>query len=181
MKIIGVNGIRSTGAKSTDILGAKLKERGYDFHDVNQPIRSAWSARWKASRDAKDIINVANDGDVIIAHSYGCLKTSIAMRGINFRAVFLFRPAMSRWHRFPQYHDTKTFCIYSKRDYTILLGGTLLWFKHPFGLAGFSGFRSPFVRNIRSRGGHGDDFHKGRVDEWADFVDLSLKYIEKDS
>lgn len=177
MKIIGVNGIRSTGAGSTDILGAKLKERGYNFHDVNQPVRSAWSARWKANRDARDIIDVAEDGDIILAHSYGCLKSSIAMRGVNFKAAFLFRPAMSRWHRFPQYQDTNIFCIYSKQDYTILLGSLALY--HPFGLAGFSGFRSPFVRNIRSRGAHSDDFHEGRVDEWADFIDLSLKYIER--
>jgi len=175
VKIITVNGIRSTGAGSTDILGAKLAAMGYPVHDLNQPVRSAWGARWKANKDAADILEVAKHGDVLVAHSYGCLKSSIAMRGVNFKAAFLFRPAMSRWHNFPQYQSTKIFCIYSKQDYTILAGSLALY--HPFGLAGFSGFYSPFVRNIKSTGAHSDDFHADRVDEWAIFIDNALKHI----
>jgi len=177
MKIITINGIRSTGAGSTDIAGACLADMGYDVHDLNQPVRSAWGARWKANRDAKDIIEVANDGDVLLAHSYGCLKSSIAMRGVNFMAAFLFRPAMSRWHRFPQYQDTKIFCIHSKQDWTIFMGSMALY--HPFGLAGFSGFRSPYVTNIKSHGPHSHDFHADNVGCWAHFVDNAIKHIKR--
>jgi hypothetical protein len=175
MKIITVPGIESEGVKSTDRVGKAMKDLGYNVHDIEQPVRSAWGARWKAQRDAKDIIEVANDGDVIVAHSYGCLKTSIAMRGVNFAAAFLFRPAMSRWHRFPQYQDTKTFCIYSKQDYTIL-GGSMLLF-HPFGLAGYSGFRSAYVTNLKSHGAHSDDFKDDSLfplDFWAKYIQNHL-------
>lgn len=181
MKIITVPGIRSVGKNSTDRMGQALRDMGYEVHDLEQPVRSAWGARWKANRDAKDIIDIANDGDVVIAHSYGCLKTSIAMRGPKLLAVFLFRPAMSRWHKFPQYQDTKTFCIYSKQDYTILAGSMALY--HPFGLAGFSGFRSAFVTNLKSHGGHSDDFqHESEgplfgLQYWSSFIDRNLRLM----
>jgi hypothetical protein len=182
MKIITVPGIESRGVKSTDRIGAALRDRGYEVHDMEQPVRSAWGARWKAETDAKDIIDVASDGDVVIAHSYGSLKTSIAMRGPKLLAVFLFRPAMSRWHRFPQYQDTKTFCVYSKQDYTIL-GGSLLIF-HPFGLAGFSGFRSPFVTNLKSHGAHSDDFKDDSMfplNYWVTYVDNQINFLRREA
>jgi hypothetical protein len=181
MKIITVPGIESRGVKSTDRIGRAMKELGYDTHDIDQPVRSAWGARWKAEKDAKDIIHYSNDGDVIIAHSYGCLKASIAMRGVNFLAAFLFRPAMSRWQKFPQYQKTKTFCIYSKQDYTIL-GGSLLLF-HPFGLAGFKGFRSPFVTNMKSHGAHSDDFKDDslfNLDYWSTWIDKEIKFLQRE-
>lgn len=177
MRILGVNGIRSTGKASTDMLGWELSGKGHHFIDVNQPVRSAWGARWKAEQDAKAIISLANEGDVVIAHSYGCLKTSIAMRGIRFDSVFLFRPAMSRRHKFYRLiNGTKVYCIYSPGDWTIRLGG-ILWF-HPFGFAGLKGFKDPFVTNLKSEGGHSEDFrfHNGKynVNYWADWIDDKL-------
>jgi hypothetical protein len=180
MKIITVPGIESRGTKSTDRIGRAMKDLGYDVHDIDQPVRSAWGARWKAEKDARDIIDYSNDGDVIFAHSYGCLKTSIAMRGVNFLAAFLFRPAMTRWHRFPQYQDTKTFCVFSKQDYTIL-GGSMLLF-HPFGLAGYSGFRSPFVTNLKSHGAHSDDFKDDSMfplSYWATYADKQIRFLQR--
>ena len=180
MKVITVPGIQSRGTKSTDRIGQAMRDRGYEVHDMEQPVRSAWGARWKAETDAKDIIDVAADGDVVIAHSYGSLKTSIAMRGPKLLAVFLFRPAMSRWHRFPDQSHTKTFCIYSKQDYTIL-GGSLLLF-HPFGLAGYKGFRSPYVTNLKSHGGHSDDFKDDslfNLDYWAIYLDKEIQFLRE--
>ena len=174
MKIITVPGIKSKGQGSTDLIGQAMRERGFEVHDMEQAVRSAWGARWKAQRDAKDIIEVAKDGDVVIAHSYGCLKTSIAMRGPKLRAVFLFRPAMSRWHRFPMYQGTKIHCIYSKQDWAIFAGSLALY--HPFGLAGFSGFRSPYVNNVESKGAHSDDFKDKNIAKWADFVTEKLRF-----
>jgi len=183
MRILGVNGIKSTGKNSTDVLGTELQALGHEFIDVNQPVRGAWGARWHAEMDARAIIELAQDGDVVIAHSYGCLKTSIAMRGINFHSVFLFRPAMSRKHRFYRLFNTgtKVYCIYSRQDYTVI-GGSLLAF-HPFGIAGARGFKDPFVHNLKSEGAHSDDFHydspKYNVLYWANYIDKQLKYGEK--
>lgn len=177
--ILGVNGIRSTGVNTTDVLGAELQGIGYNFIDVNQTIRSAREARSMAQEDAMAIIAQANDGDCLIAHSYGCLKSSIAMRAIDFKAVFLIRPAMNQWHKFPLYHDTKIFCIHSWGDYTVLGGSMLLW--HPFGAAGVLGFRSKRVANTRYTGAHSDDFHKDNVGKLRDFVDAALKEINSTS
>lgn len=168
-----VNGILSTGSRTTDRMGTRLAMLGHTVNDINQPIRSAWSARWKVNNDARDIIEQVQDGDVIIAHSYGCLKTAIAMRNINFKAVFLFRPAMSRWHKFPAYQDTKIYCIYSPQDYTIWMGSLALY--HPFGLAGARGFKNPYVKNVKSHGPHGHDFVSNNLEHWANFVDTTLK------
>lgn len=173
MRILGVNGIRSTGAATTDALGWELTRYGHEFVDINQPVRSAWGARWKAEQDARAIIDLANDGDVIIAHSYGCLKTTIAMRGIRFNSVFLFRPAMSRSHKFYRLiNGTHVYCIHSPDDWTIKLGAIMAF--HPFGLAGAYGFKDPFVTNTISEGGHSDDFkfHDGKYNlhHWTKFI-----------
>jgi hypothetical protein len=176
MNILTVNGIESDGSTSTDRMGTIFRGRGYNVIDINQPIRHTWNARWTSDRDAGDIVNIAKDGDVVIAHSYGCLKTAIANRGVKFAAIFLFRPAMGSHYKFPQYQKTKTYCIYSKQDYTILFG-SLLRFNHPFGLAGFRGFRSPFVTNKKSKGGHSEDFTKGHIHYWADWIDAELHQL----
>jgi hypothetical protein len=174
MKIIGVNGIQSTGFGTTDLALAEMRYRGFEILDLNQPIRSAWGARFKAHRDALDIVEVADDGDVVICHSYGCLKTAIAARTINFKAIFMFRPAMSRWHRFSKVDRvTKLHCIYSPQDYTILVGALALY--HPFGLAGLKGFRSKWVDNRISHGPHSHDFKTPNLIHWMDFVEEEIK------
>ena len=49
---------------------------------------------------------------------------------------------------------------------------------HPFGLAGYSGFRSPYVTNMKSHGGHSDDFkHKDALFDlkyWKTWIDKKL-------
>jgi len=169
MKIIGVNGIRSDGRGSTDLALDNLRMKGFDVHDLNQPVRSAWGARFHAHRDALDIIEVAKDGDVVICHSYGCLKTVIAAKAINFRAIFMFRPAMSRWHRFAKVSIlTELYCIYSPQDYTIIAGSLALY--HPFGLAGARGFKSRRVTNLASHGPHSHDFKNPNLQFWMNRV-----------
>jgi hypothetical protein len=174
MKIIGVNGIQSKGIGSTDLALAEMRYRGFKTHDLNQPVRSAWGARFKAHKDALDIIDVANEGDVVICHSYGCLKTAIAARVVNFKAIFMFRPAMSRWHRFAKVdRSTKLYCIYSPQDYTILLGAMAL--HHAFGLAGLRGFKSKWVDNRISHGSHSHDFKTPNLIHWMNFVEEEIK------
>jgi hypothetical protein len=174
VKIIGVNGIHSTGQSTTDLALSELRYRGFETLDLKQPVRSAWDARFKASKDAWDIVGYAEDGDVALAHSYGGLKTALAARFVKFKAIFLFRPAMSRWHRFSKVsRETKIHCIYSKQDYTILMGAMLL--HHPFGLAGARGFKSPYVQNHRSHGSHGHDFKTPNLEHWMNFVQAEIE------
>lgn len=176
MKILFVNGINTHGENNTDRLLREVAKFGYDVVDVNQKIRRFWDARWKAKEDSKAIIEIAQDGDVLVAHSYAGLKAAIANRGINFRAMFLFRPAMSRNHSFPGWQDTKVYCIHSRGDLAIWAGSALLF--HPFGLAGVAGFKDPFVTNVKSRGGHNEDFEPENVGNWARFIYRELQSID---
>jgi hypothetical protein len=174
VKIIGVNGIQSTGASTTDLALGYLSVRGFDTFDLDQPIRSAWGARFHAHKDALDIVEVAEDGDVVICHSYGCLKTAIAARAVSFKAIFMFRPAMSRWHRFSHVDgSTEIYCIYSPQDYTILMGALLLY--HNFGLAGLRGFRNRRVDNRVSHGPHSHDFQQPNLRHWMRLVEEIIK------
>ena len=177
MKIIGINGIRSDGIKTTDRLLNCLAELGYETHDLKQPKRSIWGARFKYRKDARKILDIANpDGtDVLVSHSYGGLKATIAMSQAVFKAAFLFRPAMSRYSRFDGLNPV--YCIYNPTDVAIWGGSLLL--VHPFGLAGALGFKSKHVGNIRSRHfGHGGDFSVQNVADWALFIDRELRAMQ---
>jgi len=173
-KILGVNGIKTHGKSTTDRTLIRLESLGYKTHDVNQPIRHSWDARWKKKKDAKAIIEVAEDGDAIICHSYGGIKTAIAMEGIDFSAVFFFRPAMGRNYDFPGWQGTKIYCIHSKADMALWAGSVLLF--HPFGLAGVYGFTDPFVNNVETQGGHSVDFEDRNIDRWVKFIDKALTF-----
>jgi len=179
-KVLGVNGIRTHGKTTTDKLLDKMLVLGYKSFDVQQVIRNTLGLRWHKERDARAIIDVAEDGDAIICHSYGAIKTAIAMRGITFSAVFFFRPAMGRGHRFHTHGKTHIYCIHSVGDMALWSGSVLLF--HPFGLAGVYGFKDPYVENIKTTGGHNSDFEDANLSRWVNYVQFKLAEIgfEKD-
>jgi len=170
MKFVGVHGIRSDGHLNIDILLDEMKRKGHEVKDVQTPARSTWEARFKSRMDGQQVANVSEDGDILLAHSYGCLVASEAMKLVNYKAVYLFRPAMSRRYKFAA-SPTKIYCIYSIADKAIWLGGLALRFNHPFGLAGVFGFKSDRVKNIMSKGHHSEDFEDGTVEGWAHFIE----------
>lgn len=172
MNILLVNGIASTGAGSTDLFATPFRALGYNVIDVNQPIRHAWDVRSARKReaDAAELELLSVDGDIVIAHSYGGIKALMAYRNIKYRAIYLFRPAVSRNWVFPT-GDINVTCIYSHQDVAVWLGG-LLMFKHPFGWAGTLGFKDPRVKHIQSRGLHNADFK--RVGYWANEIHKDL-------
>jgi len=172
-KIIGVNGIASHGEGNTDIALRHLATLGYKTHDLNQKVRHVWNVRWTKEKDAKAIIDIAEDGDAIWCHSYGAIKTAIAMRTITFSVIFFFRPAMNRGYKFYTHGKTSIYCIHSVGDLA-LWSGSLLRFDHPFGLAGVYGFKDPHVMNIKSYGRHNEDFEPTNIDKWVHFVDTAL-------
>jgi len=175
-KVIGVNGIASDGEGNTDKGLKRLAALGFKVHDLNQKIRHVWNVRWTKEKDAKDIIDIAEDGDAVWCHSYGGIKTAIAMRHIQFSAVFFFRPAMGRNHQFRTRGKTKIYCIHSTGDMA-LWAGSLLRFDHVFGLAGVYGFKDPFVENIKSSGGHNADFEDANLSRWVNTVQFKLAEI----
>jgi len=173
MKILLVNGILTHGAGSVDLAGYELNRRGFQIIDVHQELRHPWDARNRNNllHDALDIVALARDGDVLLCHSYGCLKGAMAMEHVDFRKVYMFRPAMSRRHKFAQ--PEKVTCWYSPADLPVWFGG-MLWFKHPFGWAGTLGFKQPGVTNIRSHGGHSNDFHGANLMGCMDYIEADL-------
>lgn len=178
MKIIGVNGINTHGAGNTDVMLAELQKLGYDVLDVHLPKRHFITARWGAAKDAEAIHQFAEDGDVIVAHSFGCLRAAKAMEiarseGLKYSTVFMFRPAMSRHYRFNGLaRDTDVYCFFSYDDIPIMIGSWLI--GHPFGAAGRAGFSDPSVINMRSAGDHNADFD-ARLQRNVEFIDYVLQ------
>ncbi len=160
MKFVGVNGINTHGAGTTDVMLNELRARGYQVADVQLPKINAWRARSErgAHGDAHLIMEVAEPGDILICHSFGCLRGAWAMKEMDFTHVYMSRPAMARDYQFK--NPEKVTCLYSSWDLAILLGGWLQ-FKHPFGHAGLRGFTQDGVRNWKFHGRHSVDFHKG--------------------
>lgn len=175
MKILTINGIESDGSGSTDLMGGILRSKGFDVVDVNQPIRHAWNARNLATvlTDAQTIVKLSEDGDCAVCHSYGGLKTIVAMYQRRFRAVYMFRPAVDRSFPFPD-GDINVTCIYSKGDLAVWSGGLFLRLHHPFGWAGTLGFKDERIKNIRSSGLHSADFRGSKLRFWADYIERDL-------
>ena len=180
MKIIGINGISTHGKNNTDRMLQRLADLGHQTCDVHLPKRWAFTARWKAKDDAKTILEFADPGDVIVAHSFGCLRAAKAMEQVDpgfFRAAFMFRPAMSTHYDFKgRTRDTRTFCFFSPDDLAILVGSLLI--AHPFGAAGRKGFKDSYVANVHSYGAHNADFEGPGLRRNSKFIDGCLMELE---
>ena len=166
MKIIGVNGINTHGEGNIDLLMQCLADKGHECIDIQLPMRRTISSRWAADDDGEVIKDFSEPGDVLVSHSFGCLRAAYAMMEVDYSAVFLFNPAMDRRWDF-SYTDADIFCFHSLDDWVIFFGSMLAF--HPFGLAGRVGFEDEDVYNIRVKGGHNAMF-KSYLDESAAFV-----------
>jgi len=187
MKILTINGIRTDGSTSTDILGDKLAMYDYEVFDVNYPRVNIFTARSRKRqrKNAKILKNKTNDGDVLIAHSYGCLLALRAMElGAKFSHVFLFAPAMNVDFTFPYLGMTEMNVIHNPTDEAIKLGNWL-WF-HDFGKMGRIGYKGPpdtRITNVLDNKGkqgernHSHYFNEDNINEWAKFV---IKAISAD-
>lgn len=177
MKIIGVNGIGSHGEGNIDLFLGDLAELGYETLDLRLPKRHFVSAWWGASADAKLIVDESEDGDVLLCHSFGCLRGAKAMRQRSYSAIFMFRPAMSRLYRFPQ-RATTVYCFHSTEDLALRVGRWIPF--HPFGKAGLTGFdrpptEFPAVFNVQSWGDHNADFEGHRRGDNVGLVDQLIR------
>jgi hypothetical protein len=167
MRIVGVNGIATDGAGSIDLLLLELAERGHVVIDVPLPKRHFVSARWGACPDGQLVAQRARDGDIVVAHSFGCLRTFHAHKVRNFAAVVCIAPAMSdaaEW-----LYPERVHCFHSRRDWAVRFGSMLLF--HPFGPAGVRGFIQDGITNIERQCGHSDYFAGERLTELADYVE----------
>jgi hypothetical protein len=172
MKIIGVNGILTHGEANVDLMLEALENEGFPTLDLPLPKVGPLRARWQAKQDAKAIMEVAEPDDILLAHSFGCLRSYHALKeGLKVRHVYMFRPAMGRGVEFAPYWPVT--CFYSKDDHTVRAGSYLI--AHPFGQAGVKGFKSPHVRNVRSTGSHNADFYPPLLNHWVQWIADDLR------
>ena len=167
MRIVGVNGINTHGHGSIDLLLLELAKRGHVVIDVPLPKRHTLSARWGGCSDGQIIAKHSKDGDVIVAHSFGCLRTHFAHNVRDYSAIVCIAPAMSdsaEWR-----HPERVHCFYSPKDWAIRVGARLLF--HPFGAAGSKGFTQEGVTNVEYACGHSDYFGPALLKGVADYVE----------
>jgi len=194
MKILTINGIKNRGKKNTDKMGKLLADQGFDVFDVNYPKVYALTSRYRSiqNKNAKILLNAANDGDILIAHSYGCLLALRAMElGAKFSKVFFFAPAMNRDFIFPYLGMTELYVIHNKTDKAIKWGSWLR--SHDFGKMGSHGTNSipedPRVTNIEDFSGkkgeenhshyfasvNGHYFKEENINHWVNFIKDKIK------
>lgn len=187
MRILGINGIRTDGSNSTDLLLRDLADLGHETVDVNYPRVNIFTARWRSRqlRNAQHLVDAHKPGDAVVAHSYGCLLTLRAMElGASFGTVFFFSAAMNDDFSFPPEGMRRLFNIHRQDDRALTLGDLLLW--HDFGAMGKTGYSGlppdRRIRNIpawthtlrRDPFAHSDYFLPENRPAWARYVHYQL-------
>jgi len=195
MKVICINGIRTDGASSTKLFATGLCDLGIEAIEIDYPKVNLFGSRDRdrQRKNAQYILDVYDEGDIIVAHSYGCLVTLRAMElGARFSIVFFYAPAMNRDFVFPHHGMEKLYVIHNKSDQAIRWGDKL-WFGHDFGKMGSHGYGVPpvspddervenFLDNtgIKKKRNHGHYFNKKNLPaELARFVKLTKQRIEQ--
>lgn len=193
MRIAGINGIRDDGTASTDLVLKGLSDLAWETVDVNYPRVSAAAAyfrgrSWHRSRqytDARYLFMNTDDGDAVVAHSYGCLLTLRAMElGRRFSHVFFFGAAMNDNFTFP-YEGMKSLDnIYNPNDKALGFGKLLI--QHDFGPMGKTGYEGPPDRRISNYIASPDDheffehsnyFLDANRNQWVEFIDNKLQPV----
>jgi len=180
MRILTINGIRTDGSTNTDKLCSKLKHIGYDTVDVNFPKVNIFTARSRKRqlKNAQILVDNHKKGDVLIAHSYGCLLALRAMElGAEFSKVIFFAPAMNVDFTFP-YHGMKELIVIHNPTDEAIRAGNWLWF-HDFGKmgqVGYRGARDDRIRNLQDNSGekgkrnHSHYFTDKNIGQWVKFI-----------
>lgn len=169
MAIVLVNGINTHGEGNVDLLGRELHERGHDIVDVRLPKRHTISAWWGAAKDAEAILKMSSEGDVIVGHSFGCLRAAHAMKKREYKAAFMIAPAMRKSWQFE--NPARVWCFYSPSDWVVWLGSLIP--GHPFGKAGVRGYLQleAYGHNIEMQSDHDDYFGGDLISKVVDRID----------
>lgn len=167
MNIIGANGIATHGEGNIDVLLRRLALMGHATVDVRLPKRHWFSARFGGCTDGSLIAKVSHDGDILVAHSYGCLRAWHAHQVRDYRAIVCIAPAMDRDYEWR--HPERVHCFHSSSDWAIRFGS---WLRlHPFGRAGNKGFYQEGVTNINvEKAGHSDYFKGDKLNDLARYI-----------
>jgi hypothetical protein len=177
MRILGVNGIHNWSWSKdsfTDRILAALSH-DHDVVDISYPRMLAVLvySDYARNRRVKNIIKQNQPGDILIAHSFGCLASILAMKqGARFSKVFFFGAACEPDIEIPEDAFDELYNIHSQEDRTLKLGDLLPW--HPFGLMGCNGYKgsNPKVKNICANGNTHNSYSEPRnLCEWVRFIE----------
>ena len=169
-RIVLVNGIWSHGENNVDLVGGEMSMRGYKIVDVPLGKVGPFGARFSGKDDGQKVACWSQDGDILVAHSYGAVRAWYASRYREYKAIFLIAPAQSanaEWR-----NPSRVWCFHSKEDRVLYLGAALFW--HPFGKAGIKGYNQPGVHNVEVHSDHNDYFHhKSLLKQICDTIELA--------
>lgn len=191
-RILGINGIRSDGSMSTDLLLLHLRVKGFDTLDINYPRVSLLKIpflrlRCVVNRDAKRIVRAHRKDDCIIGHSYGCLLIHRAMQlGAKFDTVIWFAPAIDKDMKIPEFGCKRLFVIYNEGDRAMGFAKRLKF--HAFGEMGRTGYVGPTddrvinikdISSVEDGFNHSHYFDNPNIDIWANWVKTVLTSCAK--
>ena len=166
MKVIGIPGIHSRGKDSTIRVLVELDKLGHRILPLVLGNRNILNARWKTKRDVDEIVKFSEPGDILVAHSRGCILAGHAAQRVEYSHIFVLAPAMSKnWEWF---NPRRVTCFHSKGDWVVKLGSRLLF--HPFGLAGVVGYTQHGVQNIGVSSDHDDYFQPPLLNNVVDSI-----------
>ena len=182
MRILGVNGIHNwswSKESFTDKLLDALSHR-HEVVDVQYPRMWAVLAYFDKAiqRRADKIIELYQPGDVLIAHSFGCLASIYAMRkrpDMRFSKVFFFGAAAEVDEYIPDCFQV-LYNIHSEADSALFIGNKLPF--HRFGYLGRDGYKgdNPRVLNIHAPGmDHNDYVTPKHLCEWGKFIEDRIR------
>lgn len=157
MKVVGINGINTHGEGNIDLVLHLLEARGIETVDVTLPKRHTLSAWWGGRLDGRIVAQASDEGDILVAHSYGAIRAFYAHKLREYKAIFLIAPAQSSLTNWQ--NPDRVVCYYSPVDWVVSLGALLP--GHPFGRAGIEGYRQPGVTNVEVQGSDHNDYFRG--------------------
>ena len=168
MKIVGVNGINTHGEGNIDLVLCEMAKRGHQTWDVELPLRHWFSARWGGRADGDLIARESQDGDILVAHSFGAVRAYYAHKKVEYKAIVLIAPAQGRGVEW--WYPDRVFCFHSPKDWVVEIGALLAF--HPFGRAGTRGYTQEGIINYERDSDHDDYFqHQSLMAEVCDLVD----------
>lgn len=186
MKIIGVNGIHTWGEANTDRLLDALALR-HETYDFNYPKVSVWRAGCRAEqlRIARLLKDQAEHGDVVVAHSFGCLVTLRAMElGARFSTVFFFSAAMNQDFTIPIHGCRKLINVYNPADHALWLAKLIRWWDlgrmGSYGYAGPPDERVVNVQSFHNESGTLNHSHYFRTPHLEQFAAMVTNWIAQE-
>jgi len=180
-RVLGVNGIHNWSTSSNSFTDKLLATLAQDFEVIDIAYPRMWALfaylQTAKERRADVIAATAKHGDILVAHSFGCLASIYAMRKMaaeptprKFSHVFFFGAAAEQDVYIPDCFD-KLYNIHSKNDVALKWGDRLPW--HDFGLLGHSGYTggNRKVVNINADGNtHSSYTDYGNICQWKRFI-----------